>query len=295
MRIYTKILTLFILNVSIAQSEVTIVSASSQAADGLDLKAVSEIFKETQNLEEFEQSLNDPDLGINNLDLDRNGQVDFIRVLEEVVSGTHVIILQAVIGVNEFQDVATIEVENKAEKYNMQIHGHVDIYGPNYFIVPSHVHIQAWPIISWIYRPVYRPFRSVYYFGHYPRWWKSFRPVQLNVYRTRTHGFTSRNTFVVSKTRRVKPVTRLVYKPRSSTKFTRNINVGKTTKKISVKKTTTKANGTKVTKKKGIKKTTNRKTGKTTVKKGKKKTKVNKKGKKTTVTKTRKTTQKKKR
>ncbi len=64
-----------------AQEEITVVAPTSEAAEGLDLKAVSELFKDSENLEEFEKALNDPEVGINNLDLDENGEVDFIRWL----------------------------------------------------------------------------------------------------------------------------------------------------------------------------------------------------------------------
>jgi hypothetical protein len=295
MKKYTRVLMLLLLNISavIANNEVTIVAPSSSAAEGLDLMAVSEIFKETDNLEAFEKTINDPEVGINNLDLDNNGDVDYIRVVEEIVADTHVIILQAAIGVDEFQDVATIEVEKSGEQYNMQIHGNEIIYGAHYYVAPVQVHVHTWPIISWIYRPVYRPYRSAYHFGFYPRWWKPYKPVHFNVYRTRTVRFTSRNTFAITKTRSIKPVTRVVYKPRTSTKVTRSLHVNKTTsatgkitKKVGVKKTTTHANGKTVTSKKGIAKTHNPKTGKTTVTKKKKKTKVNKNGKKTKVKKT---------
>ena len=176
-----------------AQEDVTIVAPTSAAAESLDLMAVSELFKDSENLEEFEKSLNDPDVGINNLDLDDNGEVDFIRVVEDVGEDTHVIILQAVLGEDEFQDVATIEVEKADdEAYNMQVHGNDVIYGVDYYVAPTYVHIHTWPMIRWIYRPVYRPYRSVFYFGHHPRWWRPYRPVTINVYRTRTVGFTKR-------------------------------------------------------------------------------------------------------
>ncbi|MFQ6113843.1 MAG: hypothetical protein ACE5NG_07100, partial [bacterium] len=170
-----------------AQEDVTIVAAASEAAEGLDLKAVSELFKDSENLEEFEKALNDPEAGINNLDLDQNGEVDFIRVVEEVADDTHVIILQVLLAENEFQDVATIEVEKTDNhSYNMQVHGNEVIYGVDYYVVPTYVHIHTWPIITWIYRPVHRPYRSVFHFGFYPRWWKPYRPVAINVYRART-------------------------------------------------------------------------------------------------------------
>jgi len=279
MKKYSIILTSLLLNTIFvfAKNDVVIVSPSSQAAQGLDLMAVSEIFKTTSNLESFEQSINDSELGINNLDLDNNGYVDFIRVVEERVGDTHVIILQAVIGVDEFQDVATIEIEKFNDQYNMQIHGHEVIYGANYYLTPNHGHVRTWPIISWIYRPMYQPYHSPYYFGKYPRLWRPLRPVHINAYRSKTVKLTLKNTFVVTKNRKVKAVTRVNYKPRTSARVTRNLNVKrpqvtkvKTTQKTGVKKTN--AKGTKVTKTKRVKKTTHNATGKTTVRKVKKKT-----------------------
>ena len=241
-------------------------------------------FKDSESLETFEKALNDPEVGINNLDLDENGEVDFIRVVEQVTDDTHVIILQVQLAENEFQDVATIAVEKNGNQYNMQVQGDEVIYGVDTYLAPTHVHIHTWPIITWLYRPHYRPYRSVYYFGVYPRWWRPYRPVKINVYRTRTVKFTTRTTFSVTKTSRVKSITKVNYKPRTSTLVTKTTKVkrtagGKTTtvKKV-VKKTTTKKTG-KTTVEKGGKKTTKTKgRKKTTVKKGGKKTKVKKKG-----------------
>jgi hypothetical protein len=226
-----------------AQDAVTIVAPTSEAAEGLDLKAVSELFKDAENLEEFEKALNDPEVGINNLDLDENGEVDFIRVVEEVADVTHLIVLQVPLAENEFQDVATIEVEKTGtDSYNMQVHGNEVLYGVDYYLVPTHVHLHKRLIITWIYRPVYRPYRSVFYFGYYPRWWKPHRPVTINVYRTRTVKLTGKKTFTVTKTSRVKSVTKVNYKPRSSTLVKKKTTIHKTKgrKKTTVKKTTVK-------------------------------------------------------
>lgn len=274
---------------STAQDDVTIVAPTSEAAEGLDLHAVSKLFKESENLEEFEKSLNDPDAGVNNLDLDDDGNVDFIRVVEEVADDTHIIILQVALGENEFQDVCTIEVEKAGEEqYNMQVHGNEVIYGPDYYVAPTVVHIHTWPVIRWMYRPYYRPYRSAFYFGVYPRWWSPYRHVSVNVYRTRTVRYTSQTTFSVTRTSRVRTVKKVNYKPRSSvlvkkkTTVTRTGKGGKkitTTKKVS-KKSTIKTGQTKTTVKKGRKTTVKKGGKKTTVKKGKKKTTVKKRGKK---------------
>lgn len=280
-----------------AATEVTVVTPESEVAHNLDLMAVSAIFQDADNLEDFERTINDPDTGINNLDLDDNGYVDYIRVVEEVVGDSHVIILQAALGEDEFQDVATIQVTQSNDQYQMQIHGHEVVYGPEYYVVPTQVHVHTWPIIAWMYRPLYQPYRSVYYWGVYPRWWQPWRPVHINVYRPRVVHYTGRHAFVVSKTHRITPVKRVVYQPRTSTKVSKTVHVSKTTRangttttRVGVKKTATKPNGTTVTHKKGASKTHNKNTGTTTVKKGKSKTKTNDKGQKSKVKKTKKTT-----
>ena len=252
-----------------AQDNVTIVAPSSAAADGLNLQAVSELFAESKNLEAFERALNDPDEGINNLDLDGNGLVDYIRIVEEVDNDAHLIILQAAIGKDEFQDVATIEVEKNGESYNMQVRGNAIIYGENYYYHP--VHIRVWPIFTWIYRPVYRPYHSRFYFGFYPRWWRPFHPIHRSVYRNRVVRYTKRNTFVVKPVSHVHVINRVKYKPRTSKRVTKRVTVRHNGRTTTVKKT---------------KKVTRHRNGNTTVKKTKKVT-TKKNGRKKTVKKTR--------
>lgn len=233
-----------------AQEEVTDGTTTSEAAEGLDLQAVSELFKESANIEEFEKSLNDPEVGINNLDLDENGEVDFLRVVEEVTDDAHIIILQASLGEDEFQDVATIEVEKTDEDYSMQVHGNEDLYGADYFMVPTHVRIGTWPIITWIYRPVYRPYRSKYRFGFYPRWWRSRRPVARRIYLIRTGRYSRRAAF---KFMRVRRVTRIKYRPRSSTLVKRKVVRTPSGKRV-ITKTTKKPGKKPVVKKRVVKK-----------------------------------------
>jgi hypothetical protein len=233
-----------------AQEQVTDLTTPSEEVEGLDLQAVSELFKESENLEEFEKSLNDPEVGINNLDLDENGEVDFIRVVEEVTDDVHVIILQASLGEDEFQDVATIEVEKTDEDYSMQVQGNEELYGADYYVMPTDVRIRTWPIITWIYRPVYRPYRSKYRFGFYPRWWRSRRPVARRVYIIRAGRYSRRAAF---KFTRIGRVTRVKYRPRSSTLVKRKVVRTPSGKRV-ITKTTKKPGKKPVVKKRVVKK-----------------------------------------
>jgi hypothetical protein len=271
---------------SVLSQDVTVVAPTSEAAEGLDLQAVGELFKDAKDLEAFEKALNDPDVGVNNLDLDDNGEVDYIRVVEDVSDDTHVIILQVPLGENEFQDVATIEVEKTgSEEYNMQVHGDEVIYGVNYYVAPVQVRIHTWPIITWIYRPLYRPYRSAFYFGFHPVWWHPWRPVAVHVYHTRTVKVTASATFSVTKTSRVTSVTKVNYKPSSSTLVKKQTKVtrtgGETTRTTRVTKKTTGAGG-KTTVTAGKKKVTDPGTGKTTTVRGAQKTTKTSEGKTTT-------------
>jgi hypothetical protein len=214
---------LFLLSVSycaVAQQNITIVTQNSRIADGLDLNAVAELFKDAENLEEFERALNDPEIGINNLDLDGDGYIDYIRVVEHVADETHVIILQVALGQDEFQDIATIEVERTGnENYNMQVRGNEIIYGYDYYISPMYVHvhhIHGWRIMAWLFRPMYRPYYSVFYFGYYPGWWRPYQPVVIHVYHHRTERYTRRATFEHTRDSRVETIHKVNYQQRTS-------------------------------------------------------------------------------
>src|ERR1035437_10779909 len=78
-----------------AQKRITVQAQNDDISNNLDLKAVSTAFGESKNLEEFEQKLNDYDSGISNLDLNNDGQVDYLRVIEKNENDTHVVVIQA--------------------------------------------------------------------------------------------------------------------------------------------------------------------------------------------------------
>ncbi|MCK7538499.1 MAG: hypothetical protein MZV63_49850 [Marinilabiliales bacterium] len=49
--------------------------------DNLDLYAVLDLFQKSKTIEDFEKSLNLEETGINNLDLNLDNKVDFIKVV----------------------------------------------------------------------------------------------------------------------------------------------------------------------------------------------------------------------
>jgi len=245
--------------------DVTAVSYGEEVAASLDLSAVVQVLKEVKDPEALEQALNDPDLGLNNLDLNEDGFVDYIRVVTEHDVDTHVIILQVPLDEHEVQDIATIEVEKSSKgEVQFQVHGHHMIYGPDYYLRPVGVAFASFAFVNWLFSPNYRPWRSTYYIGAYPRWYRTWRIVPRSVYAPRVKRYTTvrvgtyrksvvvraprvythRSTTVVRKPGKT-TVTRTTVqaKPKKKTVTTKKTKVTKTktgkTKKVK-KKTTTK-------------------------------------------------------
>ena len=153
-----------------AQQTVTVQAQSYQVSDNLDLEAVAITFGESKNVEDFERRLNDPENRISNLDLNNDGYVDFLRVVEVEEKGTHLIVIQAVIGQDLYQDVASIIVEGESKtSATVTIVGNRDIYGDNYVIVPRYV---VRPVIfDWFWLPTYAVYHSLWYWDYYPHYY----------------------------------------------------------------------------------------------------------------------------
>ena len=234
--------------------DVTVTATSSEAAEGLDLTALGELFRTSDTIEEFERSLNDPDMGVNNLDLDYDGYVDFIRVIDEYYGDVHILILQVPLSETEFQDVATVEIERTEDgDYYMQVHGTDVIYGDNYYVEPVRVHVNLWPIIVFMYRPYYRPYRSIYYWEYYPRWWRPYQPVLYSAYRVRTTRYVRNTPFSATRVSRVHGVRKVNYRPRSSVLVKKGtVSTTRTRKVHGEQKTTPNYGATKVGTKKSV-------------------------------------------
>ena len=166
---------------SMAQKRITVQAQNDDISNNLDLKAVSTVFGESRNLEEFEQKLNDYDSGISNLDLNNDGQVDYLRVIENNEKNVHVVVIQAVLDKDIYQDVASIVVEKDRDNVTtVQVIGDPYIYGDNYIIEPAYVYTPS--IFSFFWGSAYFSWRSPYYWGYYPNYYRYRRPFELNVY-----------------------------------------------------------------------------------------------------------------
>src|SRR6187431_1089817 len=106
--------------------------------DNLDLYAVLDLFQKSKTIEEFEKTLNEGKTGINNLDLNLDTLVDFIKVETKQKDDDFTFILQVAVNEKETQDVAVILVSKDEKKeITMQIVGDKDLYGKDYVIEPA--------------------------------------------------------------------------------------------------------------------------------------------------------------
>ena len=146
----------------------------------LDLQAVAAAFAQASTVEEFEMILNSNSYIISNLDLNRDGYIDYLRVLETLEGRTHVLLIQAVLAANIYQDVATLVVEMGYSTPYVQVIGAPYIYGANYIIEP--VYYKRPPLFDRFGRPTYAYWRSPYYWDHYPKHYGHHAPYHLGHY-----------------------------------------------------------------------------------------------------------------
>jgi len=84
--------------------------------DNLDLYAVLDLFQKSKTIEDFEKTLNLEKTGINNLDLNLDGKVDFIKVVTKKDGDNFTFILQVDVNEKEKQDVAVILLSKDKNK-----------------------------------------------------------------------------------------------------------------------------------------------------------------------------------
>jgi hypothetical protein len=106
--------------------------------DNFDLYAALELFKQAKNPEAFEKAINSNDNALNNLDLNADGKVDYVKVIDKTKGDLHSLVLQIAVSKTETQDVAVIEIEKTASgNAHLQIVGDEELYGKNYIIEPK--------------------------------------------------------------------------------------------------------------------------------------------------------------
>lgn len=159
---------------------ITVTSYNNDWSFYLDLQAVAAAFAEANNVQEFERLLNSSRYMINNLDLNRDGYIDYLRVIEIRQGYYHTFLIQDCLAPNVFQDVATLVAEWRTDRLYVEVIGDRYLYGYNYVVRP--VFVRRPPMWDYFGRPNYNPWNSPYHHGYYPSYYQYPKPVYLNHY-----------------------------------------------------------------------------------------------------------------
>lgn len=240
--------------------------------DQFSLQGALEMFKQANSPEEFEKLLNTADNHVNNLDLNGDGDVDYVRVIGKRDKDVHVFVLQVPVSEKESQDIAVVELEKTgSENAVLQIVGDEDIYGEQVIVEPDGggedeeevesddegkgpyapeafsarlapprivVNVWMWPCVRFVYAPAYKVWVSPWRWRVYPTWWRPWRPLAWHVF----HPFRARyhTGFVVVRTHRVVHAHRIYRPARVSsvtvrTRHRDSVNHYRVTKKTTVR------------------------------------------------------------
>jgi len=119
--------------VYVNEPNVVVTPEATNLGDNLDLQALGELVKSCSNAQEIENKLNASG-SINNLDLDGDGNVDYIKVTEYGDGNTRGFSFTVDLPNNEKQEIATIDIQKNTANADMNINGNQAIYGqPVYY------------------------------------------------------------------------------------------------------------------------------------------------------------------
>lgn len=191
------------------------VDSTGLPGDQFSLQGALAMFQQATSIEDFEQKINTAANGVNNLDLNGDGETDYVRVVDRSEKNVHVFVLQVPVSESESQDIAVIELERTGDTTAViQIIGDEDIYGENVIVEPDGgkedaafliddnaalaggpayadytygtrgvvINVWFWPSVRFVYAPAYRAWVSPWYWRHYPAWWRSWRPLSWHAF-----------------------------------------------------------------------------------------------------------------
>jgi hypothetical protein len=185
--------------------------------DNFSLQGALEMFKQSSSIEEFEKLINSENKNVNNLDLNGDGEIDYVKVIDKAEKDVHAFVLQVAVSETENQDIAVIELEKSGDTTAVaQIVGDEEIFGEQTIVeasdegdeiddngnVPANgpaaslyegnrvvVNVFYWPSVRFVFRPAYVPWVSPWRWRHYPGWWKPWHPFAWHVFHPRAVGY----------------------------------------------------------------------------------------------------------
>jgi len=167
---------------------------------GLDLQALGELAKTAKNAQDLEQKLNQTG-GINNVDLDKDGVVDYLNVVEfgsnndrgfSIIDYTK----NSIGGVdtNEIANI-TFSKNPNTNQVTTNINGNTNIYNNTQSSYSTTTLLTDMILFNYLFTPHYC-YYSPYHWGYYPSYYHYYRPVPYSMYRSNmTRTYTTRTTY----------------------------------------------------------------------------------------------------
>ena len=202
--VFSLIATVLFLNITTAQRGN---DRTGFDGDNFSLEGALEVFRQSNSIRDFERKLNTRDSYVNNLDLNLDGRIDYVRVEHRRQGDYHAVIMQVPVNRRDVQDIAVIEVEKTGFRTAMlQIIGDEYIYGNQVYVEPiarggdtyrnGAVNVFRWSAVRSILRANYNPWVSPYRYSYYPTWWSPWNPYAYSVFYPRTSFFRTRYHYV---------------------------------------------------------------------------------------------------
>ncbi|MDR3678503.1 MAG: hypothetical protein P4L41_00965 [Flavipsychrobacter sp.] len=168
------------------QNNVTI---ENNTTAGFDVSKLAPFVKTSTDPATLEKAINDPNNHINDLDLDKDGNVDYVKVVEKANNK-----LDIVDDVSKDQSVtvASINIQPAADNRtaDMQIQGNPTYVSQPYY--HSSFTFTDFLLLSYFLRP-HPYYMPMYHYGYYPSYYRPYRTTVTRTYRTTNNNYGSSN------------------------------------------------------------------------------------------------------
>ncbi len=170
-----------------AQNNVTVESSNTPA--GFDVNKLAQLVKTSTDPQTLEKGINNPSNHINNLDLDKDGNVDYLKVVEGDRNRLDVI---DNVSNTDSVTIARIKVDPSADNNtaDLSVRGNPDYVGYNNYYHSSFT-FTDFLLLSYLMRP-HSYYMPMYHYGYYPSYYtrtrtiSTFRPTTSSAMSTRS-------------------------------------------------------------------------------------------------------------
>lgn len=171
-----------------AQNNVTVESNNTPA--GFDVNKLAELVKTSTDPQTLEKGINNPANHINNLDLDKDGNVDYLKVVEG--DGNRLDVIDEVSNTDSVT-ITRIKIDPSANNNtaDLSVRGNPDYVGYNNYYHSS-FSFTDFLLLSYLMRP-HSYYMPIYHYGYYPSYYTRTRTI--STFRPSTSSFMSTRSF----------------------------------------------------------------------------------------------------